>query len=95
MSDQNHLIEMLNKRKTVRFCHGNVLKPYFARNASIDVVADLPVFIAASAVEEEEMSSVVALQPWLKNSDGDIQSQLGNLTKAYPSLFSHTPTCTT
>lgn len=39
-------------------------------------------------------TSVVALQPWLKNSDGDIQSQLGNLIKAYPSLFSHTPTCT-
>lgn len=74
--EQNCLIKMLNKRKSVKVCHVNFLKPYFACDVSTDVVKDTPVLVT-STVLEEEMSSDVVLQPRLKNSE--TLAKLGSL----------------
>ena len=97
---------MPNKRKSVKVCHVNLIKPYFARDVSDGVVPDNPVLVAGT-VQEEEMAGDVVLQPRFKNSetlarldsllgqvDEDKRNQLVGLIQAYPGLFSDTPTCT-
>ena len=106
VSEQNYLIEMPNKRKSVKVCHVNLIKPYFARDVSDGVVPDNPVLVAGT-VQEEEMAGDVVLQPRFKNSetlarldsllgqvDEDKRNQLVGLIQAYPGLFSDTPICT-
>lgn len=66
VSEQNYLIEMPNKRKSVKVCHVNLLKLYLARDVSTDVVEDTAVLVTGTALEEELPSDVV-LQPRLKN----------------------------
>lgn len=101
--EQNYLIEMPTKRKTTKVCHANLLKPYFACNDFL--VSDRSVLVAGPG-QEEEIKDIM-LQPWLKNSetlarlespleqlDETKRGQLIGILKAYPGLFSDTPTCT-
>lgn len=37
VSEQNYLIKMPNKRKSIRMCHVNLVKPYFAYDGSNNV----------------------------------------------------------
>lgn len=97
---------MPNKRKTVKVCHVNLLRPYFECDVSADVVTGVPVLVTSSAVQDD-MSGEVVSQPRLKNSEslaklgsllghveGNRQKQLVDLIRAYSCLFSDTPTCT-
>lgn len=60
----------------MKVCHVNLLKPYFTRDVSADVVTGVLVIATASAVEDDMLGEVV-LQPWLRNSES--LAKLGSL----------------
>lgn len=106
VSEQNYLVELPIKRKSVKVCHVNLLKPYFVHDVSNDVVPDNPVLVTSTGLDEEMRGDVVS-QPRLKNSetltkldsllgqlDETKRKQLVEVIQAYPGLFSDTPTCT-
>lgn len=101
VSEQKYMVETPNKKKSVKVCHVNSLKPYFACGDTL--VSDRLVLVAGTG-PEEEMYDKVVLQPRLKNSeslakldsllehlDETKRKQLIEIIQAYPDLFSDTP----
>lgn len=104
LSEQNYLIEMPNRRKSVKVCHVNLLKPYLTCDNGVTQESSV---LVAGTVPEQEMHGDVVLQPRLKNSetlarlesflrqlDDTKRRQIVEIIQAYPGLFSDTPTCT-